>query len=432
MKKLITQIKSCFTGAIIKNSMLVCLLLISLSGSSFAQISRSQIMANANSYSNASYKWTATASNKWLGTYCNGKYIYYAAPAAGGCVITGTNWGMPYSWGGWSSISQHNTAMANGKSAGDVCSSSGGGCNGGGAGLACASGMDCSGFISRVWNVSSTTKYNCTMLNSISTPILASQVQAGDIYNRNDHVRLVATVYTNGNRQVVESSVTGWRVQYNTWTPSQLSSYTPRVYNNSASCGTPTSVNVYNITASSATFKWTSSGATNFTYYLKTSGSSQYTVLGTYNYKPVTITGLSAGTTYNFKVAANCSNGSWGISSVISFTTPTSFSPSYLSGTLIVSDGNTATEINEEQSQISQVLISPNPGKSGQEISLRGVGEKTVLSIYSLEGKLMFTEITTNGNTKLNLPINFPASIYILNLKSEKGFTTNKRFVITE
>jgi len=389
-------------------------------------------MSNANSFSNGGYTWTASTSNKWSGTYCGGKYIYYAAPASGGCVISGTNYGMPYCWGGWSSISQHNTAMSNGKSAGDICSSGGGGCSGGGAGTSCASGMDCSGFITRVWNVSSTTKYNCSMLDGVSTPILASQVQAGDIYNRNDHVRLVATVYSNGNRQVVESSVTGWRVQYNSWTPSQLSSYTPRVYNNSASCGTPTSVYAYSITASSATFNWTSSGAASYTYYIKTSSSSQYTTYGTYTYKPVTFTGLSAGTTYNFKVASNCSNGTWGISSAISFTTPTSFAPSGSNDIIVVSDGSTTTGISEEQNAINQVSIFPNPVKAGQELSIEGLPEKSTLTIYSIEGKQITIAKANGSHTKLKLPSDLPPSIYILKITTEKGWKENRRLIVTE
>ena len=270
------------------------------------------------------------------------------------------------------------------------------------------------------------------MLDGVSTPILATQAQQGDIYNKSNHVRLVSSVTGIGNTIALEASSTGWRVQSNTYTPAALTAYTPRVFNNSASCGTPTSLYVSSIAPTSVTINWTAAGVSNYTYYLKTSGSSKYTVYGPYTYKPVTFTGLSSGTTYNFKVAGNCANGTWGISSSITFTTPVPFVPTNTSDTIAVSDGGSITGVSEQQNAICQVSISPNPVKAGQEISLEGVPEKTQISIYSLDGKMMFTEKVSNSSTKFILPTTLPPSIYIVNLKSENGFTENKRLVVTE
>ncbi len=432
MKSLITQIESCFKSATIKDSIVVCLLLISVSFSSSAQITRTQIMNNAYSFSNASYSWTATASNKWSGTYSCGRYIYYASPSYGGCVITGTNWGMPYAWGGWSTIAQHNTAMSNGKSAGDICSGYSGGCTNspGGAGLSCVSGDDCSGGVTNWWQLGS--KYNCSMLDGISTATTPSLVQQGDIYNSSGHVRLVSSYSSStGNTTVVESSGRDWRTSYYTYTPAQLSGYTPRVYNVFI-CNAPTSPYVSSITASTATFNWTSTGAVSYNYYIKKSTASTWTLLSGYSYKPVTLGNLSAGTTYNFMVSSNCGSSSSNPSSVVTFTTASAKNEGGFEGSITVSDGNITAGIGEEQNAISQVSIFPNPVKIGQEISLEGLPEKVLISIYTVDGKLMFTKATTNGSVKLKLPTNLPASIYIVNLKSDNGFNENKRLVMAE
>src|SRR5437879_3891647 len=103
MKNFITKI-DCNSRMTVRY-VLICCLIVSCLQNATAQVSRSQITSNANSFSNAYYGWTASTSNKWSGTYCGGRNIYYAAPAYGGCVITGLNWGMPYCWGGWSTLS---------------------------------------------------------------------------------------------------------------------------------------------------------------------------------------------------------------------------------------------------------------------------------------------------------------------------------------
>lgn len=205
---------------------------------SYAQITRTQVIANADPYT--SFTWTASSCNLWNGTSCGGKNVYKAT-----WVTAGTKTSMPYMWGGWSTISQHISAMTNCKSAGDVCSASGGGCSGGGSGTSqqCASGHDCSGLVSRAWALS--TKYATSTLPNVSTSMNLSQTQAGDIVNlAGSHTRLIETNYGNGNYRVIEASARDWKTSYFTYTAVQLSSYTPRYYNNiSGSTSQPPSCN---------------------------------------------------------------------------------------------------------------------------------------------------------------------------------------------
>ncbi len=189
---------------------------------------------NATPYT--SFSWTASSCNLWSGTSCGGRSVYSADVP---WVNVGTNISMPYCWGGWSTQTEHNTAMANCKSAGDICSAGGGGCSGGGAGLPCASGHDCSGLVSRAWGLS--TKYSTSTLPNISTSIALSQTQPGDILNdAGSHTRLIETNYGNGTYQVIEASGADWKTAYHSYTTAQLSGYDPRCYNNvSGGCGTP-------------------------------------------------------------------------------------------------------------------------------------------------------------------------------------------------
>lgn len=197
--------------------------LIFLSG--FSQITRTQMINNATPYE--SFSWFANSCNLWNGTSCSGANIYHAP-----WTSTGSNTSMPYCWGGWSTQSEYNTAMSNCKSAGQVCSASGGGCTGlPSAPLSCAGGHDCSGLVTRAWGL--TTKYSTSTLPNISSSIAASSVQAGDIFNIvGSHTRLV---YTNNGSTitVLESSGTDWKCAYHTYTPAQLASYDARCPNSS-------------------------------------------------------------------------------------------------------------------------------------------------------------------------------------------------------
>jgi hypothetical protein len=212
----------------------ICLIM--SNNSAFSQISRAQIINNAAPYT--SFTWTASSCNLWSGTTCSGKKVYSADVP---WVNVGTNVSMPYCWGGWSTQEQHIAAMANCKSAGDICSANGGGCSGGGAGLSCASGHDCSGLVSRAWGL--TSKQSTSTLPGLSTAIPLSQVQPGDIVNiAGSHVRLVETNYGNGNYCVIEASGKDWKTAYHTYTALQLASYSPRCPNSgivTGGCGAP-------------------------------------------------------------------------------------------------------------------------------------------------------------------------------------------------
>jgi hypothetical protein len=201
---------------------LFCSLLSAFTGSLSAQtITRTQIHYNAQPFT--TYHFTASSSNIQPATNC---------PSAGGNVTTpswvtvgSSNVGMAYCWGGFSSLTSFTSGLTNGKSAGDNdCTTNGDCCE------TCALGVDCSGFVSHAWGL--TTKYSTTTIPNISTAYSsASQVKQGDCFNLSgSHVRLVDTNYVNGSFLLMESSAVDWKVSYRTYTASQLTSYTPRWY----------------------------------------------------------------------------------------------------------------------------------------------------------------------------------------------------------
>jgi hypothetical protein len=190
----------------------------------FAQtITRKQIHYNAIPFT--TYTFTASSANIQSNVNC---------PSAAGNVTT-PSWvtvgahtvGMPYCWGGFSTLNSFTSGLLNSKSAGDNdCTTNGDCCE------SCALGVDCSGFVSHAWGL--TTKYSTTTLPNISTAYSsASQVKQGDIFNlAGSHTRLVDTNYTNGSFLLMESSAADWKVSYRSYTASQLTSYTPRWYVN--------------------------------------------------------------------------------------------------------------------------------------------------------------------------------------------------------
>jgi len=185
-----------------------------------APITRTQIIANAEPYE--THTWTCTANNI-RDYYCGGKQVITPS-----WVSVGNLQAVPYMWGGWSSLAQYDLGIANEVSAGD-CN-----CTGGSAGSSCAVGVDCSGFVTRAWGL--TSKYGTSTLPNISTAYSSfTELLPGDIVNyAGSHVRLVHTLNANGTFLIIEASAsaTDWRVGYSTYTVASLQTYyIPRFYN---------------------------------------------------------------------------------------------------------------------------------------------------------------------------------------------------------
>lgn len=117
------------------------------------------------------------------------------------------------------------------------------------------------------------------------------------------------------------NSAYDWRVRTNC--SSSQSGYSQNAFTTqSISCGTPTNLVSSSITASSATVSWsTVSGASNYAVEYKLSSASTWTVwASSTTATSANITGLSAATSYDWRVRANCS-GTLGSYASAQFTT---------------------------------------------------------------------------------------------------------------
>jgi hypothetical protein len=225
MKKINTLFNTSFTAQVTDSckrltimNLFVLFVITLFATQSSGQITRTQIMNNAVPFT--SYTFTAGSSNIWSKS-CSA----VGNVTTPSWVKVGANTSMAYCWGGFSTQASFTTGLTHGLSAGDNdCTTSGDGSE------SCSLGVDCSGFVSRCWALS--TKYSTSTLPNISTAYSsATMVQPGDIFNyAGSHVRLVETNYANGSYRVIEASANGWDVAYHTYTASQLTSYVPRWY----------------------------------------------------------------------------------------------------------------------------------------------------------------------------------------------------------
>ena len=106
------------------------------------------------------------------------------------------------------------------------------------------------------------------------------------------------------------------------------------------SCGTPTGLTASSITNTSATVSWTAvSGAVTYNLQWKATSSSTWTTVSGLTTTSQSLTGLTAGTAYQFQVQTVCSAGTSAYSAASSFTT-TGRRCNYL---LQLSKGNSTT-----------------------------------------------------------------------------------------
>ncbi len=88
-------------------------------------------------------------------------------------------------------------------------------------------------------------------------------------------------------------------------------------------CNTPAGLTATNITTSSAQLNWAASGATTYNLQWKASSASAFTTIAGISGTTYNLTGLTAATTYQFKIQGVCAAANSSYSAVKSFTTST-------------------------------------------------------------------------------------------------------------
>lgn len=164
--------------------LMLFLIIFSLTFSAQA-IDRKKIIDNAETFANV--QWTVKSGN--ANSYWNSRSV--------GQKVTG----MAYNWGGFNSVSEFLSRVNAGRIAGNDKKT-----------LHDSThirtdfaGIDCSGFVSRVWETAS--KYSTSSLPNISKQINWSDLKAGDIVNKaGSHVRLFHYYNSDGSMMLYEST----------------------------------------------------------------------------------------------------------------------------------------------------------------------------------------------------------------------------------
>lgn len=137
-------------------------------------------------------------------------------------LINGYNARIPYKWGGFNTLTGFSDGLNSGKYAGDIDTD---------GSSSYAVGVDCSGFVSRCWQM--TYHASTSYMPNISTQYSSwDSLKPADAIHKVGHVRLFIERTSSGAFRVVESAGRNWDVSYWSFTLSDLSSYTPRYYNN--------------------------------------------------------------------------------------------------------------------------------------------------------------------------------------------------------
>jgi len=189
-------------------------------------LNRSAMMKTAEEYANYSFR-VKSKNISSRRQYLGGKKVTTPIRKPGNYT------GVPYKWGGFNSLSSFKKGLKNGKKAGDICASK---CSGVYQGSSKVVGVDCSGFVSRVWGLNG--HQGTGLLPKHSKRIRMHQLRQGDILNRRGrHVMLFAKKDKRGRFHVYEAvggSKTG-KVLKRSHSYSYVKRYEPRRYKNISS-----------------------------------------------------------------------------------------------------------------------------------------------------------------------------------------------------
>lgn len=156
-----------------------------LAAASAQTVTRSEALGIGESFVN--HRWKATSEHVRHGMM-HGVEIHtpdqgggWVQPLEAGWLVDEENVGVPYKWGGFDSLASFDAGLRSGKAAGDVYTADKRRL-GGRAVSGSVVGVDCSGFISRCWKLSS--KHSTSMLFNISRRLSSAQdLKPADIMN---------------------------------------------------------------------------------------------------------------------------------------------------------------------------------------------------------------------------------------------------------
>lgn len=185
------------------------------------RVSRSDVIKTGYKY--AHVKWTPTEAHILHGKDSNGIMVNTPDKMPGAPVDRRSWWktgseieGMPYQWGGFDTPQSFLKKIAQGKKAGDVADSAKLAMGDSGVSKD-ACGVDCSGFVSRCWNLKR--PYAVREMSQITVPISWDELKPGDMLMNDKHVMLFYSWVIPGKKMAFYDAgpIPTWKVKYVTY-----------------------------------------------------------------------------------------------------------------------------------------------------------------------------------------------------------------------
>ena len=184
------------------------------------------------------------------------------------------------------------------------------------------------------------------------------------------------------------------------------------------SCDAPSGLFANSIKPKRAKLNWSAvSGATNYTIEIRTVGGS-WSSASTANTN-ISATGLSNGTTYEWRVQATCSGSTSDWSVICSFTAGDKNSGDC---------GNTRVIASEE------MKVYPNPASNVLHVDYRLADNTSAqLAIVDMYGRMISVQTVTYDVSNLSIDTqNLSNGMYLIRIENENGETQTQRFVISK
>lgn len=175
------------------------------------------------------------------------------------------------------------------------------------------------------------------------------------------------------------------------------------------SCGTPSGLNSSNITATGATIGWTAvSGATSYNVQYKLSTATTWTTL-TASVNSAAISGLTASSTYNVQVQANCNGTLSAYATAINFTTSASSTGTCTNNYESNNTRATATTIANNTNITSMIgtstdndyfKITTTSAAPKLKVTLTNLPKDYDLKLYNASGTLLASSLATGTTSE--------------------------------
>lgn len=203
-------------------------------------------------------------------------------------------------------------------------------------------------------------------------------------------------------------------------------------------CGVPTGLSTASITTSSATLSWAAvSGATSYDVQFRQTGTTTYTT-GNVTSTSASLTGLLAGTSYEWSVRANCTGGSSAYSSNVSFATTaavTCTNDSYETNETMataksLSVNTTYSAMKICSGDVDWFKFSNTSGQKHIRVRLTSVPADFDLQLYNASGTLLGTS-QNGGTTPEGIYYNnAPVGTYYAKVYGYNGAFSNTAYTI--